>query len=788
MTLTKKILLAVAGLLLALVAAAAWLVLTFDANRYKGVAVEWVQTHYQRTLAMGDIGLSVFPRLEVRVDQLSLSEFQQPSQRFVGVESARLAVQLLPLLKQQLVVDQVQVRGVALRYSRDEQGKRNIDDLLQPRPAPETATAPAGQPLHFDVSGIALDNIQVQLDDRMAPLQGELTLVSLQTGRLSPELLTPVSLKAQARLRQPALSADLGGAFQIQLDPGDGQNKPLKLALRQLALTLGLDTGSLKLKDSTLALERFELFPAEQRLAWDKLALRVQGGLQAGAQPFKLGLNWPQLAIHGQQFQASALSGDFALQGPAALQGTLSTGTPSGSFEAIQIPGLKLQLGVATQGEGASRVNGVVQTDVSAQLKTQALALNALRIDASVQNPALKPLKIDASGQVNASPQQAGWTLAGQLNQQAFHTEGQLALGGKVPKLQAQARFGELDLDALLPPRPASAPEASPAADVPVNLAGLRAIDAQVKLQAGSLKYQPFVVRDLLVQAAIDGGRLVVAPLSLKTWEGSVEGRLSADASQADPAQQRLAVQAQAQNILIQSVLKDVAQTDMLEGRGLLKLDVTTSGASVNAFKAALGGTAALQLRDGAIKGINLAQKLREVKAALSFSKNAQERAKQTEKTDFSELSASFQISKGVAQNRDLDMKSPFLRLAGAGKVDLPASTMDYTARATVASTSKGQDGADAVKGLTVPVRLAGPFTALDWHILWTEVSLGGTGNTLQAAGDALKAQVGDPLKAKLAAQIGASASAPLADQAKDKAKEAAKAAAKDKLKGLFGQ
>ena len=36
------------------------------------------------------------------------------------------------------------------------------------------------------------------------------------------------------------------------------------------------------------------------------------------------------------------------------------------------------------------------------------------------------------------------------------------------------------------------------------------------------------------------------------------------------------------------------------------------------------------------------------------------------QKTDFSEMSASFKIAGGVAQNDDLKAQSPFLRLGGA--------------------------------------------------------------------------------------------------------------------------
>ena len=48
----RRVLWGVAALLIVLVAAALWLVTTFDANRYKGVAIDWVKTHRNRTLTI----------------------------------------------------------------------------------------------------------------------------------------------------------------------------------------------------------------------------------------------------------------------------------------------------------------------------------------------------------------------------------------------------------------------------------------------------------------------------------------------------------------------------------------------------------------------------------------------------------------------------------------------------------------------------------------------------------------------------------------------------------------
>jgi AsmA protein len=138
-------------------------------------------------------------------------------------------------------------------------------------------------------------------------------------------------------------------------------------------------------------------------------------------------------------------------------------------------------------------------------------------------------------------------------------------------------------------------------------------------------------------------------------------------------------------------------------------------------MKKALAGTASLSLKDGAVKGINLAQTMRDLKGKLDVLKGkpeaATQKARAGEKTDFSELSASLKIANGVARNDDLALKSPFLRLAGAGDIDIGAGRMDYLAKVTLVSTSTGQGGKDAdkVKGFTVPLRITGPFDALSY-------------------------------------------------------------------------
>jgi AsmA protein len=192
-----------------------------------------------------------------------------------------------------------------------------------------------------------------------------------------------------------------------------------------------------------------------------------------------------------------------------------------------------------------------------------------------------------------------------------------------------------------------------------------------------------------------------------------------------------------------------LANKDLLAGKGTVTLDVTGHGATLTALKQSLAGSAALNLRDGAIKGINLAQSVRQAKALLG-KQDATQVSQSGQQTDFSELAASFRIRDGVAHNDDLSMKSPYLRLGGAGDVDIGRNRIDYLAKATVVNTEAGQggQGLDELRGLTIPVRLSGPLEKISWKIELGEV-------LRDAATAKAKAKLNETLKDKLKGLFG---------------------------------
>lgn len=795
----RRSLLALGASFLVVVAIGAWLIASFDPDRYKGVAIDWMKANRDRTLAIdGPIKLSVFPRLEVRLSRVSLSEAGRADE-FAAIDEAELAVAVLPLLRGEVAVDRVQARGVRLAWLRDAKGKRNIDDLAPPAGPAASAPAPSSTPIRLDIQAVRLADVRARIKDDLAGIDGEVLLKELETGRIASQVASKLRLVVQVGLKAPALKGELRGSGLVtpnletgslrlaDMDFGYKGDAPsassidasVKGALaydtatgaldaKGLALRISANTGALKLNDTRLEIGRFTHDPMNKRIAIGQLKLRLTG-TQAG-KPLELGLEWPELDVKGDALKGSGFSGQLSLAGELPIEARFQSGAPSGNFDNVRIPGFEARL---SSKASARKIDGNVRSDLLLQPGKQALALEKLSVELKLEDPALKPLSLTLHGQAGASAQNARWNFAGQVNANGFTTEGSVNLAHTTPSVKASARFEALDLNAVLAePAAASGGSAPAAQDAPIDLAPLRSVNGSFALRAGSVALRQFRVADAVLDATLDTGVLRVSALQGKVWGGALDATALADARAS-----RIAVKAAATGVNVQALIKDVAAKDFLEGKGRVTADIDTAGRSVSEMKSRLKGQLAVQLRDGALKGVNLAKSLRQAKAALASRSDTAQRGSQTEKTDFSELNVSFLIDAGVARSNDLDLKSPFLRLGGEGSVDVAKGRVDYTARTTVTDTSKGQDGADlgALKGLTIPVKLSGPFEAVDWNIQWSAVAAG-----------AVKNQLEGKLKDKLGDKLGVPAAGASAPAAKEALKEKAQDKVKDKLKGLF--
>jgi len=239
--------------------------------------------------------------------------------------------------------------------------------------------------------------------------------------------------------------------------------------------------------------------------------------------------------------------------------------------------------------------------------------------------------------------------------------------------------------------------------DAPIDLGGLKAVDADLKLTVGEILFQEMTIGKSALALKLTNGKLVANLTELDLYEGSGTGRLVLDGSRNTPA---VAANFDLRNISAYPLLRDAAGFERIEGSGTIKFDVETSGRSQKAMMSALGGAGSINFADGAIRGINVAELMRNVFSAATTgwaSGGAQS-------TDFSELSGTFTIANGILSNADLKMLSPLVRVTGKGTVNMPNQTLNYRVEPKLAATLQGQGGEQESKGIEVPVVISGPW------------------------------------------------------------------------------
>src|SRR5690606_25632557 len=112
-------------------------------------------------------------------------------------------------------------------------------------------------------------------------------------------------------------------------------------------------------------------------------------------------------------------------------------------------------------------------------------------------------------------------------------------------------------------------------------------------------------------------------------------------------------------------LLEAAAGNRLVEGSGTMEMQLAAAGATVVAMKRAVDGKASLALVNGAVRGIDLGERIRQARELLGRGESEQAASDATKKTDFSSMSISFTIADGIASSSDLDMKSPLLRVGG---------------------------------------------------------------------------------------------------------------------------
>ena len=530
-------------------------------------------------------------------------------------------------------------------------------------------------------------------------------------------------------------------------------------------------------------------------------------------------------------FEVPALAGKFHVQDPAVPNGAMDGEFKLGVNANVKQETVKTVFNLLladTRLNGDVSVAGFKTPHIGFQLNADTLDLNALLgkpqkaatappVSKATGNTAAKPADLSAlktlflDGSVNIGKiLYSPYTLTGlklgvkadgqQLAVKGLNVkldessiQGNLAISQfSKPLYRFDLNIDKLDLNRYLPAQStASNPPAEKlsdtakgsGADIPVDLSPLKALNAQGNIRIGWLKYGKTEAKNLSIGLDAEDGLAKVNPLNVDVYQGTVRGAVTLD-GRATPV---VKIQQTMQNIALGPLLSDTINNDMLSGNGNLSLDVTAQGPTVSALKKSLAGNVELKMADGAVKGVDIAGAIRDAKAKLNMLKSQDAAADQSKKTDFSELTASFQIKSGVAHNEDLAMKAPLFRLTkgdSKGDIDIGKETINYVAKPTLVNTLKGQGGKDTEQlgSIGIPIKISGTFAAPKFNI---DMAAMGQAMAKSMALDAVTEKLGGSKADALKGLLGNKSSTDSAASATDKPAEAAKPADALKEKAL---
>lgn len=238
----------------------------------------------------------------------------------------------------------------------------------------------------------------------------------------------------------------------------------------------------------------------------------------------------------------------------------------------------------------------------------------------------------------------------------------------------------------------------------PIDLSGLKAVDADFSLAAQQILFQQIKIGESALALKLAGGVLTATLGKLDLYQGSGAGALTLNGAGATP---QLNANFKLAGLAAEPFLTDAADFKRLQGATAVDIAVSASGRSQRDMVSALNGNGSIKFTDGKIKGINLAQLAR---TALSAATSGWQSGG-TQDTDFSEMGGTFTISNGVLANNDLRLLSPLIRVNGAGTVNMPQKTLNYRVEPKLAASLEGQGGQADVKGIEVPVLITGSWS-----------------------------------------------------------------------------
>jgi AsmA protein len=664
----------------------------FDPNQFKDQIVRYVHERTQRDLLLdGELTMHYFPKLGIESGKASLSQ-RRSAREFASIDRSRVTLAWLPLLRGRMHVDSLEVEGLKAQVVRFKDGSTNVDDLWR-----DLLTLQAA---HIDLDSVRVLNAQLQWNDELVWQRGALHDLFIDVGHLADGM--PAPLVASARVDAPGANVDarLNLKGRLMFDAGAGRVELARVEGRLEGKALGIDNVVLSAKGDVIAT------PRERALLAENLVLSSMH--KSGLAVYSTVVSAPELKFGEYRLSGTTVHVDASVAHPDRTT-TLAIKVPRFEWadRALRDTAVQAQLTVKAGGAQLRAQGGsplALTLDGGPRIE-----LGALELTAQASHPALAaalPAQLKGRLEIDLKQQLAQSVWTGQLAGHDVEADVGVADFGVRARWTVNADLTRLDADALL----SDAWLARLGDDAaPFDPSMLRDVQALGRVRVGELKLAGLNMRSAVARFEIDKSTLAVEPVVAQLHGADVDASVRIDAAAATP---RFSLKGSVSNLDLRGLLADVARTPWLEGRGALAWDVSASGASMGSLRHALAGTVHVNVKAGALSGVDLRAALLDSKADLG-KKGVPAAAREFNaqaSTAFNELKLSAQFKEGRAHAQALEMQASAVRSAGEGELVLDTGTLDLRLHATVVPKAPAELA--ALAGVTVPLHVMGPWRA----------------------------------------------------------------------------
>ena len=613
------IVIAVLGGLAVLASVAA--LLWVDPNDYRADIERLAQQKTGRPLHIGGkLDLKLFPYLAIRITDVQLGNVAAyGSEPFLTVREASIGVRLLPLLRKRLEVSRVTVDGLAANLVSRSAGDNNWKDLTESKP---DATGGSGGSTRASIAGIDITHASLRYRDAAKQSETSFSNLKVHTGALGGSAPVRVTL---------------------DFDYGDGGQKPVAHFSVGMRAQIGKDSARIALHDLDVHGE------------W-------LGDVSKGNRPIVFAVRSAAVVL---DTQAQTLA-------PATLD--------------VRLGGLALQLSAA--GEKLF-TDHLVTGKLKVPRASARNALESLGMTAPVTRDSHALSAFSLSGDYRLTPQQVRLT-----NIDATLDATRILGSAAVEDLETGAlsyalRLDDIDVDRYLSPKVpsqrAKKTPAAPAAEAtPLPIETLRKLDVRGTLEMGAATVAGLAFTGVSLPLTVKDGRLHLGPTQAHLFGGTYNGdvMLNAAPMQGDGRPAQLSLNEHFKGVDAGELVKAAFHTTRLSGRGDANVVVMGTGHTDSDILRSLNGKIDVNVKHGAINGIDLWYELRRAQALLRQDPIPARTG--PERTPFNTFSGSGNLDRGVLRNEDLTVETDYLKAHGKGTLDLGTKALNYRLVASV--------------------------------------------------------------------------------------------------------